>query len=90
MIGSVQLENLNNKYGELNRKYDLTNEHNKYLMYRYFVAWATGGGPSVGPLSQFAHNPVYKELIKLKNYYTFAKSDERLYVDLRRGRGYTK
>ena len=90
MIGSVQLENLNNKYGELNRKYDLTDEHDKYLMYRYFVAWATRGGPSVGPLSQFAHNPVYKELIKLKNYYTFAKSDERLYVDLGRGRGYTK
>ena len=90
MIGSVQLENLNNKYGELNRKYDLTDEHDKYLMYRYFVAWATGGGPSVGPLSQFAHNPVYKELTKLKNYYTFAKSDERLYVDLRRGRGYTQ
>ena len=90
MIGSVQLENLNNRYGELNRKYDLTDEHDKYLMYRYFVAWATGGGPSVGPLSQFAHNPVYKELTKLKNYYTFAKSDERLYVDLRRGRGYTQ
>ena len=50
----------------------------------------TGGGPSVGPLSQFAHNPVYKELIKFKDYYTFAKSDERLYVDLRRGKGYTK
>ena len=90
MIGSVQLENLNNKYGELNRKYDLTDEHDKYLMYRYFVAWATGGGPSVGPLSQFAHNSVYRELTKLKNYYTFAKSDERLYVDLRRGRGYTQ
>ena len=90
MIGSVQLENLNNKYGELNRKYDLPDEHDKYLMYRYFVAWAMGGGPSVGPLSQFAHNPVYKELTKLKNYYTFAKSDERLYVDLRRGRGYTQ
>ena len=42
------------------------------------------------PLSQFAHNLVYKELTKLKNYYTFAKSDERLYVHLRRGRGYTQ
>ena len=26
-IASVQLENLNNKYGEINRKYDLTEEH---------------------------------------------------------------
>ena len=41
MIGSVQLENLNNKYGEINRKYDLTDEPDKYLMYRNFVACAT-------------------------------------------------
>ena len=36
-ISSVQLENLNNKYGEINRKYDLTEEHDKYLMYKNFV-----------------------------------------------------
>ena len=41
-IGSIQLENLNNKYGEINKKYDLTDEHDKYIMYRNFVAWATG------------------------------------------------
>ena len=90
MIGSVQFENLNNKYGELNRKYDLNDEHDKYTMYKYFVAWATGGGPSVGPLSQYANNPVYKELIKYKNYYKFGYNYERLYVDLRRGKGYTR
>ena len=28
-ISSVQLENLNNKYGEINKKYDLTEEHDK-------------------------------------------------------------
>ena len=89
MIGSVQLENLNNKYGEINRKYDLTDEHDQYLMYRYFVAWATSGGSSVGPLSQFANNPIYRELTKYEDYYTFGKSDKILYVDLRRGKGYT-
>ena len=50
-IGSVQLENLNNKYGKINRKYDLTEEHDKYLMYKNFVAWACGQGSSVGPLT---------------------------------------
>ena len=88
MIGSVQLENLNNKYGEINRIYDLTDEHGKYLMYRNFVAWATGGS-SVGPLTQFAKNPVYNELRKYETYYKAGVSDERLYVELRRGRGYT-
>ena len=39
-IASVQLENLNNKYGEVNRKYDLTDEHDGYLMYRNFCSKA--------------------------------------------------
>ena len=46
-------------------------------MYRNFVAWATQG-PSVGPLTQFATNPVYKELIKYDKYYKGGHSDERL------------
>ena len=87
--GSVQLENLNNKYGEINKKYDLTDEHNKYMMYRNFVAWATGQGSSVGPLTQYANNDIYKELIRYEKYYKKSESDEKLYVDLRRGRGYT-
>ena len=89
-ISSVQLENLNNKYGELNKKYDLTEEHDKYEMYRNFVAWVTQGGSSVGPLTEYSQNEIYKELIKYKDYYTSTESDERLYIDIRRGRGYTR
>ena len=88
-ISSVQLENLNNKYGEINRKYDLTEEHDKYLMYKNFVGWATGQGCTVGPLTQYANNEIYKELIKYENYYSKTKSDEKLYVDIRRGRGFS-
>ena len=88
-ISSIQLENLNNKYGEINRKYDLTEEHDKYLMYRNFVGWATGQGYTVGPLTQYANNEIYKELIKYENYYSKTKSDEKLYVDIRRGRGFS-
>ena len=88
-ISSVQLENLNNKYGEINRKYDLTEEHDKYLMYKNFVGWATGQGCTVGPLTQYANNEIYKELIKYENYYSKTKSDEKLYVDIKRGRGFS-
>ena len=88
-ITTVQLENLNNKYGEINRKYDLTEEHDKYLMYRNFVGWATGQGCTVGPLTQYANNEIYKELIKYEDYYSKTKSDENFFVDLRRGRGYS-
>ena len=58
-------------------------------MYRNFVGWATGQGCTVGPLTQYANNEIYKELIKYENYYSKTKSDEKLYVDLRRGRGYS-
>ena len=81
--------NLNNKYGEINRKYDLTEEHDKYLMYKNFVGWATGQGCTVGPLTQYANNEIYKELIKYENYYSKSKSDEKLYVDIGRGRGFS-
>ena len=89
-ITSVQLENINNKYGELNKKYDLTDEHDKYEMCRNSVAWATGQGSSVGPLTEYSQNKIYKKLIKYKDYYSSSKSDERLYIDLRRGTGYTR
>ena len=88
-IASMQLENLKNKYGEINKKYDLTDEHDKYMMYRNFVAWATGQDSNVGPLTQYANNEIYKELIKYEKYYKATEGDEKLYVYLRRGRGYT-
>ena len=58
-------------------------------MYKNFVAWACGQRSSVGPLTQYANNEIYKKFIKYENYYNKTKSDERLYVDLRRGRGYS-
>ena len=58
-------------------------------MYKNFVAWATGQGSSVGPLTQYANNEIYKKLIKYEDFYKKARSDKKLYVDLRRGRGYS-
>ena len=58
-------------------------------MYRNFVGWATGQGCTVGPLTQYGNNGIYKELIKCENYYSKTKSQEKLYVDIRRGRGFS-
>ena len=82
-VASVQLENINNKYGELNKKCDLTDESDIYELYRNFVGWATGGGGTVGPLTEYSQNDVYKKLIKYKKYYDSSYTDERLYIDLR-------
>ena len=67
----------------------MTEEHDKYLINKNFVGWATGQGCTVGPLTQYANNEIYKELIKYENYYSKTKSDEKLYVDIRRGRGFS-
>ena len=67
----------------------MAEENDKYLMYRNFVGWATGQGCIVGPLTQYANNEIYKELIKYENYYSKTKSDEKLYIDIRRGRGFS-
>ena len=67
----------------------MTDEDDKYLMYKNFVGWSTGQECTVGPLTQYANNEIYKELIKYENYYSKTKSDEKLYVGLRRGRGYS-
>ena len=67
----------------------MTEEHDKYLINRNFVGWTTGQECTVGPLTQYANNEIYKELIKYENYYSKTKSDEKLYVDIRRGRGFS-
>ena len=74
----------------MNKKYDLTEEHDNYEMYRNFVAWTTQGGSSVVPLTEYSQNEIYKELLKYKDYYTSTESDEGLYIDIRRDRGYTR
>ena len=58
-------------------------------MYKNFVGWAIGQGCTVRSLTQYANNEIYKELIKYENYYSKTKSDEKLYVDIRRGRGFS-
>ena len=88
-IGSLKLENTNNNYSISNEiKFHLTNENDKFLMHRQFVAWYNKGC-SIVPLTDYANNEVFRELPRLENIYDLTKSDERLYIDLRRGQGYT-
>ena len=56
------------------------------MLYSQFIAWYYKGS-SIAPLSDYVHNPVYQELLKLNDY--FANADEKVFIDLRRGKGYT-
>lgn len=80
-VGSIKLENANNKYSTSNKtKFDLTNENNKYLMNRQFVAWYCKGC-SVVPLTEYANSKVYQELPRLDKIYGKKESHERIYID---------
>ena len=66
-------------------KFDLTDEHDKHIMYSAFIEWICNG-LSIAPLSDYAHNPIYQERTRKDKYFT--SSDERLYIDLRRSKAH--
>ena len=51
-----------------------------------FVAWYFKGS-SIVLFSDYANNLIFLELPDLKNYFT--NSDEKVFIDLKRGKGYT-
>ena len=52
-----------------------------------FVAYYCNGC-SMAPLRQYENNEIKQELTKEKDYFS-RKFDERLYIDMRRSKGYT-
>ena len=86
-IKTLPLENAANTYSAFNGiKFDLEDKHDKYLLHRQFVAWVCNGC-SIAPLTDYSNNEMHRELPKQKEY--FSSSDEKLYIDLRRSKGYT-
>ena len=86
-IKSIKLQNASNTYSEFNTvKFDLTDEEDKYNLYNQFRAFVTKTS-SILPDSEYLHNKTAQELVKRKDYFT--NSDEKIYIDLRRGKGFT-
>ena len=48
----------------------------------------TCGGCGSAPLTQYINNPIYQELTE-EDEFTNATRDDRIYVDMRRSKGYT-
>ena len=87
-IKSVKLSNFNEIYSLTNeKKYDINNPTQKYLLYKQFVAWSCKGC-NTAPLTDYINNPVYQELID-ENDYNGVRSNEIVYLDLRASAGYT-
>ena len=51
-----------------------------------FTAWICKGS-SIALLTDFAHNITYQKEVRQEKYFT--DSDEKVYIDLRRGKGHT-
>ena len=52
------------------------------------MAWSCNGS-SVAPVSDYVDNPIFPEVPDQERYFK-AKSDERIYLDLRASSGYVK
>ena len=57
------------------------------MFYKQLVAWSCDGS-SVASLIDYMNNPIYQELID-EDDYNDAKSDKKVYLDLRASSGYT-
>ena len=87
-IKTVKLSNFTEIYSLTNeKKYDINNPTQKYLLYNQFVAWSCKGC-NTAPLTDYINNPVYQELID-ENDYNGVRSNEIVYLDLRASAGYT-
>ena len=81
------MQNASNTYSEFNTvKFDLEDEEDRYTLYNAFVAWVTNSS-SIVPGSTFMYNETRQELPNRNTYFT--DSDERVYIDIRRSKGYT-
>ena len=84
----LALENASTTYsltGQL--EYNVSNEVDKHRLYQMFVAYYCEAC-SATRLTQYKNNEIKQELTKQK-YYIGDNSDERLYIDMRRNKGYT-
>ena len=86
-IKLIKLENVSNTYSSFNSvKFDTADAHDKYLLCSQFVVWYCKGS-SIAPLWDYVYNRIYQELPTMSEY--FARADEKFFIDLRRGKGYT-
>ena len=86
-IKSIKLQNASNTYSEFNTvKFDLEDEEDRYTLYNAFVASVTEGSSIIAE-SEYMNNEVHQELPNRNTYFT--DSDERVYIDIRRSKGFT-
>ena len=88
LIKTIKFENTSSTYSLTGKlSYNLTSEDAKLLLYKMLVVYFCDGSSSA-PLTQCKNNPVYQEITE-EDKFTDNEKDNRIYIDMRRSRGYT-
>ena len=82
LIKSIKFENTSATYSLTGKlEYDVNKNDELDILYKMFLAFQCNDR-STAPLSQYKNNEIYQEI-------TTANTDDRIFIDLRRSKGYT-
>ena len=85
-IKSLKNGNASSTYALTNEiKYDVDDADDADWLYAHFVAFVCNGC-TIAPLTDYANNSTYQDLTKAEKYFN---SDEKMYLHLRRSKGFT-
>ena len=88
LIKTIKFENTSSTYSLTGKlSYNLKREDQKFLLYKMLVAQSCDGFSSA-PLTQYKNNPIYQEITE-KDKFANNERDDRIYIDMRRSKGYT-
>ena len=87
-VKTIKFENTSTTYSLTGKlSFDLEKEDNKNILYKMLVAKACDGC-STAPLTQYKNNEIYQEITP-EDKFTDNDTDGRIYIDMRRSKGYT-
>ena len=88
IIKTIKFENTSTTYSLTGKlSFDLEKDDNKNILYKMLVAKACDGC-STAPLTQYKNNEIYQEITE-EDKFTDNDTDDRIYIDMRRSKGYT-
>ena len=88
LIKSLKFENTSTTYSLTGKlSFDLEREDDKSMLYKMLIAHSCDGCSSA-PLTQYKNNPIHQEITE-EDKFTENEWDDRIYIDMRRSKGYT-
>ena len=88
LIKTIKFENTSTTYSLTGKlSFDLEKDDDKNILYKMLVAKVCDGC-STAPLTQYKNNEIYQEITE-EDKFTDNDTDDRIYIDMRRSKGYT-